>query len=147
LCAGCSVKPLYNGTPGATSSISIDVIAERDGQILRRHLMDSFRDLGFNQKHRYRLTVTLGVVEKSFAIANDGLARRLLLSYTANVKLSNDKQEAIFEKSIFVSNSSNISNSQGEVIFSLHGRSNGSLLKELSYRIVESIEVFLSNES
>jgi hypothetical protein len=121
------------------------VIAEREGQMLRRHLIDLFRDLQFSRR-RYKLVVTLTSVEKPFAIASDGNAKRLKLSYCANVVLKNEK-DVVFMKSVSVSRSSNISNAQGEVVFSLYDRSSNALLKELGYRIAESIKVFLSNEN
>ncbi|MDR3187058.1 MAG: hypothetical protein LBT63_01330 [Holosporaceae bacterium] len=147
-CVGCSVAPLYEENPAAVDcgSVAVDVIAERDGQVLRRHLMDSFRDLRFS-KRRYRLVIQLSSLEKSFAIASDGNAKRLRLHYTADVTLKDSQQKALFHKMISVSRSSNISSAQGEVVFSLYGRNSVVLLRELSDRVVENIRVFLSHEN
>jgi hypothetical protein len=139
---------LYEENPsiGNHGGVAVDVIAERDGQILRGYLMDSFRDLNFS-KCRYRLTIQLSSLEKPFAFASDGNAKRLRLYYTADVTLKDSQQKTLFHKLINVSRSSNISSAQGEVVFSLYGRNSGILLKELSARIIENIKVFLSHEN
>jgi hypothetical protein len=126
--------------------IDVDVIAERDGQKLRSCILDLLRDLKFSDK-RYRLTVVLKYEEKTFAIATDGNARRVQLSYTANVVLKNEKGEVVYSGLIPVYTSSNISSAQGEVVLSLYARNNGALLKELGNRVVESIRMFISRES
>ncbi|MDR1375531.1 MAG: hypothetical protein LBJ45_01815 [Holosporaceae bacterium] len=146
-CVGCSVAPLYeeNHPQRSCCNVTIDIIAERDGQILRRYLMDAFRDLHF-QKRQYSLTIKLSSIEKSFAFASDGNAKRLRLYYTADAILKDSQKKILFRKLMNVSRSSNISSVQGEVAFSLYGRNSGVLLKELSDRIVENIKVFLSHE-
>jgi hypothetical protein len=146
-CVGCSVAPLYEENTVAEdgSCIAVSVIAERDGQILRRHLMDSFRDLHFSKRH-CRLIIKLSSTEKPFAFGTDGNAKRLRLYYTADVTLKDSQQKMLFHKLISVSRSSNISSTYGEVVFSLYGRNSGALLRELSNRVVENIKVFLSYE-
>jgi hypothetical protein len=125
--------------------MDVDIIAERDGQKLRGFILDSLRDLGLTHK-KYRLTITLAYTEKPFAHSSDGNAKRVRLSYTADVILKNEKREIIFRQPISVFISSNISSTPGEVLLSLYGRNNNALLKELSSRIVESLRVFLSHE-
>ena len=146
LCVGCSVKPLYNCKVPSDNQMNVDVIAERDGQKLRGFIVDSLRDLGFTDK-KYRLTITLTYVEKPFAHSTAGNANRVQLSYTANVIMKNEKREIVFRRPISVFTSNNISSASGEVLLSLYGRNNNTLLKELSCRIVESLRVFLSHES
>jgi hypothetical protein len=124
----------------------MDVIAERDGQILYGHLLDSFRDLGFLKKH-HRLTVKLNTTERTFALGNDGNARRVQVRHMADVMLRNDEGKTIFQKSISVSRSHNISSAQGEAVFSLYGRNSNVSLKELAAKIVECLRVFLSHEN
>jgi hypothetical protein len=137
---------LHDGGSLKANNIDVDVIAERDGQILRGFVVDSLRDLSF-AKEKYRLTISLTYVEKPFAIATDGNAKRVSLSYVANVVLKNHREEVVFTRPVSVHASSNISSAQGEAILSLYGRDNGALLKELGRRILESLKVFLSNES
>ena len=149
-CIGCSVSPLYDKSSMTTndegSSILVDIIAERDGQILRRCLMDSFRDLNFH-KQKCCLTILLNSIEKPFAFASDGNAKRLRLFYNADVTFKDKMRKTLFHRFISVSRSSNISSAQGEVVLSLYSRGSLPLLKELSDRIVENIKVFLSNEN
>jgi hypothetical protein len=147
LCTGCSVNPLYDGDSqsGEAQNFELDIIAEREGQKLRGYIMDSLRDLSFSGK-RYRLTIQLARSETPFAFTTDGNARRLRISYTANVTLKNEKREVIFSRPISVHTSSNISSAQGGVVLSLYGHNNSALLRELSNRIIENIKVFLTHE-
>jgi hypothetical protein len=85
-------------------------------------------------------------VEKPFAFATDGNAKRVRSTYTADVVLKDEKGAVVFKRLISAFASSNISSAQGEVILSLYGRNSKSLLKELSSRIVESLKVFLAHE-
>lgn len=145
-CVGCSVQPLYDTDNKNVGMIDVDVIAEREGQKLREYLRSDFRDLQF-VKQRYVLSTTMAVTEKPFAIADDGNAKRVLISYTANIVLKDENRNPIYKKSVSVSVSSNISSAQGEVVLSMYGRNNSAALKELSRRITENIRMFLLNES
>jgi hypothetical protein len=129
-----------------TRRIHVDVIAERDGQKLRGFILNTLRDLRFAKK-KYRLKITLLYTEKPFAYSTDGNAKRLRLSYTANVILKNENGDEIFSRPISVHTSSNIASAHGEVVLVLYGRNNNALLRELSGRIVENIKVFLESES
>ena len=146
--AGCSVRPLHDNTMdtniAATSStnISVDTIAEREGQKLRSHLIDAFRDIRFAKKN-YRLTVTLKVIEREFAIGKDGNAKRVLFTYAAFVILRDHTGKNVMEREINASTSYNIGHSHGEVTLSLYGRHNDHLLRELSHRIVENVRMAL----
>ncbi len=143
--SGCSVRPLYDGATscdGKSSSIKVDVIANRDGQKLRSYLIDYLRDISFTDR-KLRLTVTLSTVEKSFALDNTGAAHRLLSTSTAKVILRDENKKVIMDKNISMSTSYNIARAQGEVMLSLYGRMNSALLKELARRIVENIRMNL----
>jgi hypothetical protein len=136
---------LYNSETLLSTSIDVDIIAERDGQKLRKFILDSLRDLGFTSK-KYRLMITLKYTEKLFAYVDDGTAKRVRSSYIADVILKNEKREILFKYPISVFTSVNISKAPGEVLLSLYGRNNNAMLKELSNRIIENLKVFLSNE-
>jgi hypothetical protein len=140
------VSSLYEGSRKSSEkqNIDVDVIAERDGQQLRNYVVDLLRDLNFSDK-KYRLTIQLTRVERAFAVATDGNARRVQLSYTANVVLKNEKGEAVGSWPVSVRSSSNISSLQGEVVFSLYARNNRVLLRELGVRIVENLRMFHEN--
>jgi hypothetical protein len=145
---GCSVSPLYNcdTTRSKTGDIYVDVIAEREGQKLRSHLVDAFRDIKFAKK-KYRLIVKLSGIERQFAISSDGNAKRVLFVYNANVMLQNSDRTILMNRNISASTVYNISHAHGEVTLSLYGRHNDALLKELTIRIVENIKMVLSNEN
>ncbi len=145
-CIGCTVRPLYNVDDKNVGMIDVEVIAEREGQKLREYLRSDFRDLQF-VKQRYVLSTTMSVTEKPFAFADDGNAKRVLISYTANIVLKDENRNPIFKKAVSVSMSSNISSAQGEVVLSLYGRNNAAALRELSRRITENIRMFLLNEN
>jgi hypothetical protein len=126
--------------------IDVDVIAERDGQKLRRFILDALRNLRLAKKG-YRLTITLDFSEKPFAHSSDGNAKRLRLSYRADVILKDEKGKEIFSQPISVHTGVNIAGAHREVILALYGRNNNALLRELSSRIVENIRVFLISEN
>jgi len=141
---------LYDSCDEETSTsadLEVDVIAERDGQKLRGFIMDSFRDLQLHANKKYRLSVRLEYVEKPCAFTTDGNAKRVRMSYIANLTLKNEKGECVFTHPVSISSSSNISSAQGEVVFSLYGRNNHALLKELGNRIVENVKVFVASEN
>lgn len=144
-CAGCSVAPLYNSDGGGQQKIYVDVIAERDGQLLRRYLKDGLRDLKIS-KREYRLIVTLGVSCRPFAEMTDESAQRMEVRQTAHAVLRNSAGKVVFERDFTAAASSNISSGHSDVLFSLYGRNNRDLLRELSVRIIEGIRVFTYNE-
>jgi hypothetical protein len=156
LCVGCSVKPLYDDykVEGCSScagsrgnpNIEVDVISERSGQELRGFIQDSLRDLDFAGR-KYRLKIELTYVEKPFAYATDGTAKRIRSTYSADVVLKDEKGAVVFQRTVSVSFGSNVANAQGEVILSLYGRNNKAALRELAERIVESVKVFMTHES
>lgn len=142
---GCAVSPLYQQDKPAESHVYVDVIAERDGQQLRRYLKNNLRDIPFSSQ-KYRLTVTLKTVERQFAEMTDESAQRVEIRHIAHVILRNSGKQIVFEDDIIAASSNNISSGHGDVIFSLYGRNNRNLLKELSIRIVEQIRMRLENE-
>lgn len=140
---GCVISPLYQNDNVGESRVHIDIIAERDGQQLRRYLKDNLRDIPFPQE--YRLTVTLKTIEKQFAEMTDESAQRVEIRHVAHVILRNQQKQIVFDGDITAASSNNISSGHGDVIFSLYGRNNRNLLKELSIRITEQLRVSLYN--
>ena len=143
--AGCSVRPLYEDATtsnGEQSAIKVDVIPNRDGQKLRSYLLDYLRDVQFTQE-KMRLSTSLGLYEKSFALDSSGYSHRLLSTYTAHITLRNSDRKVIMNKTISVSTQYNIAQTQGEMMLSLYGRNNSGMLKELAHRIVENIRMTL----
>jgi hypothetical protein len=147
LSGGCTVRPLYDdGNRSGESPLEVDVIAERDGQLLRGFIQDSLRDLCFVQK-KYRLSVKLAYEEKPFAFATDGNAKRLQQSYIAHVVLKDAGGKEVVAHEVRVFTSRNISTAQGEVLLLQYGQQNSTLLRELSARIVESLKMFVETEN
>lgn len=148
--SGCSVRPLYedavSGGDERAASITVDIIANRDGQKLRLYLQQALRDIQFTNK-KMRLTVTLTLTNKTFALDTDGYAKRLLSTYEANIVLKDDEGRKIIDKNISSSVTYNIAQTQGEVMLSLYGRNNSAFLKEIARRIVESIRMALEDEA
>ena len=141
LLSGCSVTPLYDS--GNDGTIQVDVIANREGQQLRRYLKNRLHNIS---SQNYTLTVTLKVQEKPFAEMTDDNAQRMEVRYYAHVILRDTNRITVFEDDFFAATSNNISSGHGDVIFSLYGRNNINLLTELGSRIVESIRIFVRNE-
>lgn len=142
---GCTVSPLYQQNSSDESHVYIDVIAERDGQQLRRYLKNNLRDIPFSSQE-YRLTVTLRTIEKQFAEMTDESAQRVEIRHIAHVILRNSQNQIVFEDDIVATSSNNISSGHGDVIFSLYGRNNRNLLKELSIRITECIRMRMESD-
>jgi hypothetical protein len=74
-------------TVATGSNILVDVIGEREGQILRSYLVDSFRDLGNFSSKKYVLHIELSKSEKPFAFSDNEEARRVFFTYKADAKL------------------------------------------------------------
>lgn len=147
LCVGCSVRPLYSpSTANNSGAIFVETISEREGQKLRECLQDGLNSLNVSNR-RYVLSTVLNVIEKPFAVSEDGNAKRVFVIYEADVELKDENRNSVFKRKISTTTSNNISSAQGEVILSLYGRNSNAALKELSARIIENIKVFLLNEN
>lgn len=95
----CGFRPLYSGAATenavsgqqliqATSSVFIDDIPERTGQILRQVLSDHLTPLGEPENPEYRLSVRISKVSTSEqAVRKDNLATRYLMTMTAKYVL------------------------------------------------------------
>lgn len=143
--SGCEVTPLYNDN-FATENIGIrvDVIADRDGQLLRQYLRSGLRDLKITSE-KYRLNVKLESQIREFADTINDNSQRKEVKYTAHTILKNSDGKIVFEKNIIATTSNNIASGHGGVIFSLYGRNNRNLMKELSVRIIESLKIYMGN--
>ena len=89
LLAGCGFRPLYgrnDGPSGAPSlvEVDIDLIKDREGQILRNFLIDRFQPNGAG---RYRLETALIISEQDLGVAEDATTTRSRVLVTANFKL------------------------------------------------------------
>jgi LPS-assembly lipoprotein len=78
LLPGCGFRPMYasvDGKPSAAAqdlaAISIGVIADRPGQMLREALQDRFERQGVGVAHRYDLAVAFNIGQEGIAIQPD----------------------------------------------------------------------------
>lgn len=100
---GCGFQPLHSyQAPGgasieaALSSVAIGVIAEREGQMLRNHLIDRFAPSG---APAYRLTARVSESIGSALVARDRIATRRTLTSTATFTLVNRDGQTIMSGS------------------------------------------------
>src|SRR5437868_2194903 len=95
--AGCGLHPLYgqqstSRAVGAELQLTaIDLIPERNGQVLRNLLMDKFYLEGRPEKPDYRLAVQLASTEENLGIRPDATATRARIRIGAEVQLLSSK--------------------------------------------------------
>lgn len=99
LSASCGFRPLYAGGETADtvsgerlisglSDVFIDEIPERNGQILRRHLLNRISPKGEPENPKYELSVFIvSASEYQQAIRLDNMATRTTMIYTAKYVL------------------------------------------------------------
>lgn len=92
--AACGFEPLY-GDRGVTSvsneslaAVQIDLIRDREGQMLRNQLLDRFQPAGAAPKPLYRLTVSLTIRRVGLAIRPDETGSRADLIMGADYVVS-----------------------------------------------------------
>lgn len=79
LLPGCGFRPLYASGPGGAPSptqadlaaISVALISDRPGQLLRQALQDRFERAGVGVAHRYDLSVAYGLSQEGIGIQPD----------------------------------------------------------------------------
>jgi hypothetical protein len=128
----------------AGGGVDVDIITERDGQKLRSHLLDAFRDMRINagSNRRLRLKISLAISEKPYSLSSNGGFDKVLLSHTALVLLEDENHNIIINNREFtVSLSCDVSSIHGEVSLAAYGRNNEHVTKELCQRIIEALKV------
>jgi len=92
--AGCGFRPLYGERSAASvtapelAAIQIDIIPNREGQLVRNNLLDKMRPRGAAPRELYRLSVGIGIGRESFGIRTDETATRGSLTMNATYTLS-----------------------------------------------------------
>lgn len=79
LLPGCGFEPLYasraDGTPSVAQSdlaaVSIGLISDRQGQLLRQALQDRFERQGAGVAHRYDLSVAFSIAQEGLGVQPD----------------------------------------------------------------------------
>ena len=92
--AACGFQPLYGErehgaeTLAALADVRIAPIADRLGQVVRNHLLDSLTPRGTPAAARYRLTVTLRRAKEGLAFQQDESVTRFDITVTAEYELA-----------------------------------------------------------
>ena len=147
-CTGCSIQPLYDNSLeySSGSSISVDMIPNRNGQKLYGFLQDYVRDINIADKS-YRLNVQLIEQSQPYALADDGNNQRLKITYIANITLKDYFGNVVFQGPVKTSSSKNILSAQGDVLLNIYEANADIPLKDLALRIIEQIKVAIKYES
>ncbi len=82
---GCGFQPVYAPRGGAVTSraqdglaaISVDIIPERAGQLLRQALQERFERFGSGVERRYSLRASFGVNEDAIGVQQDSTVTRI----------------------------------------------------------------------
>lgn len=90
--SGCGFQPLYGRAQQAVSVADLDtvqlpVIPDREGQILRNYLQESFNPDGRRSETRYHLGVELRRSTQSLGVRRDGTATRFNMTLEATITL------------------------------------------------------------
>ena len=93
--AACGFRPVYGpgasgpDSPAATAlaKISVGLIPERTGQVLRLALQERFERAGIAAAHEYDLSVNFAVIDDTLAIQQDTTATWIRVTGTANYRL------------------------------------------------------------
>ena len=152
--SACGFTPVYapsmQSGPVQTnmSSIAIDVIPNREGQVVRNHLIDQLHKDGYPTSAKYRLIIS-PIVENivEIGIDKDDEASRAQLRERANmqfIRLSDNK--IILDKTVRSVSSYNILAGQFTT-FVTEQDAREQALRSLAADIVAHLEVYFSNEA
>lgn len=145
---GCSVykKPLYvpsNKNISYADNVSVKIIAERHGQILRNNLLNLIRDYPNNFENCI-IEIKLNRIAEGVLFDNDGTANRLFISYEADIIVYEKATlKKIWSGNIKLPQSMNISKSAGEIMLSLYSEYEGYTIKRLARKIFDDLNMKL----
>lgn len=93
----CGFEPLYGPTQhdDVLTSVTIERIADREGQILRNHLWDMFNPYGKPTLALYRLKAEINLQRQDFAFRRDATSRRVNLNITVKFALTDTALEQV----------------------------------------------------
>lgn len=103
--AGCGFKPLYGekneggGVTADLSTVRIQPISDRVGQILRNELIDRMNPSGEPGDGKYTLEVKLAVTKQELGIRIDETATRANMQFASSFQLRENSSGAIVYKS------------------------------------------------
>lgn len=86
--SGCGFHPLYQQeTYEDLSQIKINVIKDRQGQILRNHLIDMIHPKGYPKTPKYWLNVKMKDVERKLLFRRDATSRYIEVEISVDFEL------------------------------------------------------------
>ena len=115
--SGCGFEPLYQSGGDALdgevvsklSDVKIEIIADREGQILRNHLLDKINYQGEPQQPKYFLDTKLKITKDPISYRKDGTVQRYNVQTHVDIKLfaskektneKSNKKQVLYEDSV-----------------------------------------------
>lgn len=147
MAGACGFEPLHKARSGGASrslaTIRIELIKDREGQILRNLLLDRLSPHGPPERPAYLLKVNLGESKLSLGIRRDQTATRANLLLTANFSLKRISDEKEVLSGVVSSTSSfNLLRSEFSTLSAEQGARRRSL-KDISDEIRTRVAIFL----
>lgn len=143
LLACSQMRPLYKGDLGARydDNVTIKVIEERQGQLLRNNLLNMVRDVP-NYLSDTVLDIKLKRDSEGVLYDRSGTSNLLLLTHSADVKVIEKGTGAVLiSENIEIPRSINVSNSSGEIFLKIYSDYEVNMLKCLATRIFDRINM------
>lgn len=110
--------------------------------MLRGYLQDLIRDLDISEE-KHVLTVFLAERDIPYALADNLNAQRKKIDFITKIVLKNSEGKEVVSTTVSESTTRNVGSAQGDVLLSMYDKANGSVLKNLAFRIVENLKVAL----
>lgn len=151
LLEGCGFQPLYGPQLTTTqdlSGIKVQVITDREGQVLRNHLLDLLNPYGTPCKPYYTLETKLTTASVEVGIRRDATTSRKELIATALVKLRNIQSgRIVLTKSVVAKNTytSLDTNYYTNVVTEDYAKDEA--LRDLSYKIQLILAEYFSTQT
>lgn len=140
----CSqMRPLYKGDLGGRydDNVTIKIIEERHGQLLRNNLLNMVRDFP-NHLSCTILDIKLKRDYEGVLYDRSGTSNLLLLTHSADVKVIEKGTGAVLiSENIEIPRSINVSNSSGEIFLKIYSDYEVNMLKRLASRIFDEINM------
>lgn len=141
---GCSsIRPLYNSELGTRydENITIKIIEERQGQLLRNNLLNIVRDFPNNLSGTI-LDIKLKRSSEGVLYDKSGTSNLLLLTHSADVKvIEKSTGSVLISENIEIPQSINVSNTSGEIFLQIYSDYEVNMLKRLAHSIFDTINM------
>ncbi len=148
-CLGaCGFHPLYTSgknTCEVKYPLKIATIPNREGQILRNHLVDLLTPKNLSLKPKYTLEVKLTEVPLDLGILKDETVNRKQITVTADIVLRDSKNKIIYEHTAIAINSFAILGQNYYADFVAEEYSKKEALRLLAEKIELLVSIYLDN--